>query len=375
MEKQKITDTDGEDKDIVAMATSQEDAVVQVFFIRDGRMIGRDHFFVNIRMDEEPAEVMAAFLEQFYSGTPFIPHELMLSDPIRDADVLETWLSAKKNDKNAKVHIRVPQRGSKEKLVELARRNASIVLTQDRERIKKDVAKTVGAIGEIGEWLGMEPPQRIESYDISNISGYQSVGSMVVYEGGRPKKADYRKFRIKTVEGPNDYASMEEVLTRRFKRGIKEDSGFEKLPDLLLMDGGRGQVNIALEVLNKLGLKVPVAGMVKDDKHRTRGLYFNNVEIPISTDSEGFHLITRIQDETHRFAITYHRLLRSKEQVHSVLDDIPNIGERRKLDLIRNFPDLESIRSADVETLAKVPSMNEKAARSVYDFFHHRDKT
>lgn len=373
-ERQKMANGSGNDQDILALAEDGGDAIVQVFFVRDGRLIGRDHFYLKVGDDEDRSSVMQSFIQQFYSGTPFIPHELMLSDPIRDTDVLEAWLTEKKNDKNSKVHIRVPQRGSKEKLVELARRNASIILTQDRERIKKDVAKTVGAIEEIGEWLGMEAPGRIESYDISNISGYQSVGSMVVYEGGRPKKADYRKFRIKTVEGPNDYASMEEVLTRRFKRGLKAEAGFEKLPDLLLMDGGRGQVNIALEVLDKLGIHVPVAGMVKDDRHRTRGLYYNNVEIPIPTDSEGFHLITRIQDETHRFAITYHRLLRSKEQVRSVLDDIPNIGERRKMDLIRTFPDLASIRNADVETLAKVPSMNERAARSVYDFFHAEGK-
>ena len=270
------------------------------------------------------------------------------------------------------MYIRVPKKGSKEKLVELAMRNAQLLLDQDRERIKREISKTLGAIQEIGNWLSIGTPERMESYDISNISGYQSVGSMVVYENGRPKKADYRKFRIKSVEGPNDYASMEEVLTRRFRRGLEADSGFERLPDLILMDGGRGQVNIALRVLESLGLEIPVAGMVKDDRHRTRGLYFNNVEIPIETDSEGFHLLTRIQDETHRFAIEYHRLLRGKEQVHSILDDIPGIGDSRRKELMRHFPDLESIRRAEVDELAALPAMNRRAAQSVYDFFHEK---
>ncbi len=369
-ERQKMSTGSGDDTDVLAIAVDGEDVIAQVFFVRDGRLIGRDHFYLKTSGDETKGEIMSSFVQQFYSGTPFIPHELMLSDAIEDAEVLEEWLTQKKNSGNIKVHIRVPQKGSKSKLVELAKRNATIILTQDRERIKKDAAKTIGAVGEIGNWLGIEPPERIESFDISNISGYQSVGSMVVYENGKPKKADYRKFRIKSVEGPNDYASMEEVLTRRFRRGINEDSGFEKLPDLLLMDGGRGQVNIALEVLHQLNLQVPVAGMVKDDKHRTRGLYFNNVEIPIDTDSEGFHLITRIQDETHRFAITYHRLLRSKEQVHSILDDIPGVGEKRRIELMKSFPNIESIRNAKVEDLEKLPTMNHRAAQSIYDFFH-----
>ena len=269
-----------------------------------------------------------------------------------------------------KVHIKVPKKGSKEKLVELAAHNAQIILNQDRERLKREEGRTIGAVKEIGRWLSMEPPERIEAYDISNISGFQSVGSMVVYEKGKPKRADYRKFRIKSVEGPNDYASMEEVLSRRFQRGIEADSGFEKLPDLIMMDGGRGQVNVALEVLNQMGLQIPVCGMVKDDNHRTRGLYFNNCEIPIDRNGEGFHLITRIQDEAHRFAIEYHRLLRSKGQVHSVLDDIPGIGPGRRKELMRHYQSLDEIRNAGLEELRKLPSMNERAARSVYDYFH-----
>ena len=368
-ERQKMTGSSGDDTDVLALALDGEDAIAQVFFVRDGRLIGRDHFYLKAADSDERGEILQSFIQQFYAGTPFIPRTLMLSDEIPDAEIIEDWLSEKKQQK---VHIRVPKRGSKEKLVELAMRNAQLLLDQDRERIKREIGKTIGAVQEIGHWLGIEPPERMESYDISNISGYQSVGSMVVYEQGKPKKADYRKFRIKSVEGPNDYASMEEVLTRRFKRGLEADSGFDRLPDLILMDGGKGQVNIALEVLDSLGLDIPVAGMVKDDRHRTRGLYFNNVEIPVGRDSEGFHLLTRIQDETHRFAIEYHRLLRGKEQVHSILDDIPGIGESRRKALMRHFADIESIRQAEPEELAAVPSMNARAAQSVYDFFHRR---
>lgn len=368
-ERQKMTETGGTDIDVAAVAVDKEDAIAQVFFIRDGRMIGRDHFYLRVANGEGPGDVLLTFLQQYYSGTPFIPRELMLSADIPEREVLEEWLGEKKGQK---VRVLVPQRGKKEKLVDLAKRNADILLKQDRERIKKEVGRTIGAVKEVGNWLGMDPPERIESYDISNISGYQSVGSMVVYEKGRPKKADYRKFRIKSVEGPNDYASMEEVLTRRFRRAVSNDAGFNKLPDLILMDGGRGQVNICLDVLNRMGLNIPVAGMVKDDKHRTRGLYFNNVEIPIDTDSEGFHLITRIQDETHRFAITYHRLLRSKEQVHSLLDDIPYIGEKRKAALVAKYADLDSIRAASVEEMEQLPDMTRRAAESVYAFFHKK---
>lgn len=370
-ENQKMQNSGGDDQDVVGLSVDGDDAIAQIFFVRDGRLIGRDHFYLKVVEDENRGAVMQSFLIQYYAGTPFIPKTLMLSDRIEEPEVIAAWLTEKKG---SKVYVKVPQKGTKEKLVDLAKRNAEIILTQDRERIKRETGRTIGAVKEIGRWLSMDPPERIESYDISNISGFQSVGSMVVYEKGRPKKADYRKFRIRSVEGPNDYASMQEVLTRRFRRGISEDSGFEKLPDLILMDGGRGQVNIALEVLESLGLSIPVAGMVKDDRHRTRGLYYNNVEIPIDVHSEGFHLITRIQDETHRFAIEYHRLLRSREQVHSVLDDIPNIGESRKKDLVGHFRNLEAIREASVEELAALPSMNRKAAESVYAFFHKKEK-
>ena len=366
-ERQKMAAKSGEDTDVIALAADGEDAIAQIFFIRDGKLIGRDHFYLRVAEGESRREIMQSFVQQFYAGTPFIPRELMLSDAIDGQEILEDWLSGKKKQK---VHVRVPRKGSKEKLVDLALRNASIILAQDRERIKKEIGKTVGAVQEIAAWLSIEPPERIESYDISNTSGFQSVGSMVVYENGRPRKADYRKFRIRSVDGPNDYGSMAEMLTRRFRRGLDEGKGFDRLPDLILMDGGKGQVNVCLQVLADLGLEIPVAGMVKDDRHRTRGLYFNNMEVPIDRNAEGFHLLTRIQDETHRFAIEYHRLLRSKAQIHSVLDDIPYIGESRRRILMRHFKDIEAIRAAKTEELRALAGMDERAARSVYDFFH-----
>ena len=372
-QKQKITDTAGDDRDIVAMAKDLEDAVVQVFFVRNGRLIGRDHFFLRLTGDETKGEILSSFIKQFYAGTPYLPAELMMQEEPGDMELLEEWLTEKRGHK---VHIRVPKKGSKEKLVELAQRNAALILTKDKERLKREEGRTIGAVKEIENLLGMRGIVRMEAFDISNISGYASVGSMVVYEKGRPKRSDYRKFRIKSVQGPDDYASMEEVLTRRFEHGRREQeegrvgNSFTAFPDLILMDGGRGQVNIALEVLDKLRIHIPVCGMVKDDNHRTRGLYYNNVEIPIDRNSEGFKLITRIQDEAHRFAIEYHRKLRGQGQVHSVLDDIPGIGPARRKDLMRRFPGLEAIRNADVETLKELPSMNEAAAESVYNFFH-----
>lgn len=367
-ERQKITGSDGEDKDIIALAIDGEDAVAQVFFIREGKIIGRDHFYLRIARGDTRGQIIDSFIKQFYAGTPYLPKELMVQEELEDQEVLEEWLSKRRGQK---VHIRVPKKGTKEKLVEMAQKNAEIILRQDRERLKREEGRTIGAVKEIEGWLGLSDLVRIEAFDISNISGFQSVGSMIVYEKGKPKKNDYRKFRIKSVQGPNDYASMEEVLTRRFLRGREESSGFEKLPDLLMMDGGRGQVNIALQVLDRLGLSIPVCGMVKDDHHRTRGLYFNNEEIPIDRSSEGFKLITRIQDEAHRFAIEYHRLLRSKGQVHSILDDIPGIGPARRKELMRSFQTMEEIAGASVEQLAALPSMNDKVAQQVYDFFHN----
>lgn len=376
-ERQKITSHSGEDRDIIAAAMDEsldlreQDAVVQVFFIREGKMIGRDHFYLRVARGDTKEQVLSSFVKQFYAGTPFIPGEIMLQKEIEDAQVIEEWLSSRRGQK---VHIRVPKKGTKEKLVELARENATMVLNKDRERIKREEGRTVGAVKEVEQWLGLSDIVRMEAFDISNISGFESVGSMVVYERGRPKRSDYRKFKIKWVQGPNDYASMEEVLTRRFTHEAKgEFDSFAKMPDLLLMDGGRGQVNIALKVLGELGLSIPVCGMVKDDHHRTRGLYYNNLEIPIDTSSEGFRLITRIQDEAHRFAIEYHRSLRSKEQVHSLLDDIPGVGETRRKALLRRFKSLENIRDASLEELRETESMDRKSAEQVYTFFHRDD--
>ena len=372
-QKQKITDSSGEDRDVLAVASHEGDAVVQVFFIRGGRLIGRDHFYLRITDGESPSEILNSFIMQYYAGTPFIPGELMLQAEVEDREVLEEWLTSKRGQK---VAIRVPKKGTKEKLVELAQENARLVLFRDRERIKREEGRTIGAVKEVASLLGLNEIVRMEAYDISNTNGFESVGSMVVYERGRPKRNDYRKFRIKGIRGADDYGSMREVLTRRFTHGLKEREESEELgkftvfPDLIMMDGGKGQVNVALEVLDSLHLDIPVCGMVKDDHHRTRGLYYNNVEIPIDRSSEAFRLITRIQDEAHRFAIEYHRQLRGKGQVHSILDDIEGIGPARRKALMKNYAGLDEIRAASVEELAKIPSMNEKAAEAVYKFFH-----
>ena len=359
-QKQKITNSDMEDKDVIAMAKDREDAVVQVFFVRDGRLIGRDHFCLHIAADDKKEEILAAFVKQFYAGTPYIPREIMIQYEIGEAEVIESWLSERKGQK---VHICVPKKGEKEKLVELAQKNAKMVLDQDKERIRREEGRTIGAMKEIASLLNLPEISRVEAYDISNISGFQTVGSMVVFEKGKPKRSDYRKFRIRGVQGADDYASMEEMLTRRL-------SHYETYPDLIMMDGGRGQVNIALKVMDVVGVHVPVCGMVKDDHHRTRGIYFNNVEIPIDRDSEGFRLVTRIQDEAHRFAIEYHRSLRSKEQVHSVLDDIKGIGPARRRALMKAFQTLDDLKAASEEELAQVEGMNSLSARQVYEFFH-----
>ena len=381
-QKQKITHTDGEDKDIIALANDDTDAVVQVFFVRDGKLIGRDHFHVRVGTEDDINSILTNFVKQFYSGTPFIPREIMLQDTIEDVEVLEEWLTGKRG---SKVSIKVPQKGMKEKLVELAKKNAELVLSQDKERIKREEGRTIGAVKEIERLLGMKGLNRMEAYDISNFNGFETVGSMIVYEKGRPKRSDYRKFKLRTVTGPDDYGSMYEVLTRRFTHGMQEQEeikesekeeetgSFNRFPDIIMMDGGKGQVNVCIQVLGELGLNIPVCGMVKDDNHRTRGLYYNNEEIPIDRHSEGFKLITRIQDEAHRFAIEYHRSLRSKAQVHSVLDDIEGIGETRRKALMRRYQSLDKIREASIEDLALTESMNERAAKQVYDFFHNKD--
>lgn len=378
-QKQKITDEEQEDRDIIAMSADKEDAVIQVFFVRGGKLLGREHFHMSIGSQDESGQILSGFVKQYYAGTPFIPRELFLQEKIEDMELLGEWLTAKKGQK---VYIKVPQKGQKEKLVELAEKNAALVLAQDKDKIKREEKQTRGALNEIAELLGISDVRRVEAFDISNTAGFESVGSMVVYEDGRPKRNDFRKFKIKTVKGPDDYASMREVLSRRFRHGLEEKRAFEeknlssdmgsftKFPDLIMMDGGKGQVNIALEVLDELGLNIPVCGMVKDDNHRTRGLYYNNEELEISRNSEGFKLITRIQDEAHRFAITFHRDLRGKAQVRSVLDDIPLIGPARRKGLMRYFQSIEAVKEASVEELKKAEGMTEESAREVYKFFH-----
>ncbi len=382
-QKQKMSDAPGENRDIIGAAVEKEnadaDGVIQTFFIRDGRLIGREHFYMAHVGGKTEAELMGDFIQQFYAGTPFIPREIMLPEEPVNRALLEEWLTLRKG---SKVSLVIPRKGQKSRLVDLAVENAALILKGDRERMKREEGRTIGAVKELEELLGLSSCQRMEAYDISNISGFANVGSMVVYEKGKPKRSDYRKFRIKTVAGPNDYACMKEVLTRRFTHGMEEQKeleeknldqalgSFTRFPDLLMMDGGRGQVNIALEVLKELGLSIPVCGMVKDDNHRTRGLYYNNIEIPIDRHSEAFKLITRVQDEAHRFAIEYHRSLRSKAQVTSRLDEIPGVGPARKKALMRQFASIQEIMEAEEDTLASVPGITRKQAQEIWNYFH-----
>ncbi len=372
-QKQKITDSDGENKDYIALARNERDVIIQVFFVREGRLIGREHFYMKQAIHDSNAEILQTFVKQFYAGTPFIPREVFLAEEIEEKELIEEWLTGKRENR---VYIRIPQKGQKEKMLELAKQNAELVLSRDSEKIKREELRTIGAVKEIEELLQVQDIQRMEAFDISNISGFANVGSMVVYEKGKPKRSDYRKFRIKSVAGPDDYACMKEVLTRRFVHGLAERKkteteygSFTRFPDLLLMDGGKGQVNIAKQVLDELNLNIPVCGMVKDDNHRTRGLYFNNVEIPIDIHSEGFHLITRIQDEAHRFAIEYHRSLRSQAQVHSVLDEIPGVGPARRKALMRSFSSIDELKTADAALIAERADIPMHIAEGIAAFF------
>lgn len=374
-QKQKITSDDREDRDVIGCASNGHSAVVQIFFVRGGRMIGRDHFRMAVAEGDKIPDILNGFLKQYYGGTPYIPHYIMLQSEISDQKIIETWLSGRRG---RGVSVLTPQRGQKERLVQLAEENARMILVKDEDREKREQQRTVGALKEVCDLIGLKGVHRVEAYDISNTNGVESVGSMVVFTDGRPDKNEYRKFKIQTVKGPDDYHSMQEVLTRRFSRGLKEKqeeektlgTGFSRFPELILMDGGKGQVNIALEVLDSLGISIPVAGMVKDDHHNTRGLYYNNVAVPIDRHSEGFKLITRIQDEAHRFAITYHRQLRAKSETDSVLDAIPGIGPTRRRALMRSFSDIRKIREASVEDLEAVDGMTQVAAKSVYEYFH-----
>lgn len=381
--KQRITNPNSTtiDRDVVAMAVENGEAVVSIFFIRDGKLLGREHFHMTGVEEEQPSETMTAFVKQYYAGTPYVPKELLLESEVEERELLEHWLSQKKEQR---VHILIPQKGEKHKLIELAKENAKLVLHQDLEKLQREEARTIGAAQEIADLIGIEKAQRIEAYDISNISGVNTVASMVVFEQGKAKRSDYRKFRLRTISGPDDYRSMEETLTRRFRHGqeeqrqMREDGmaeelgSFNRFPDVIMMDGGRGQVNVALQVLEKLHLNIPVCGMVKDDNHRTRGLYYQNQEILFPPKNEAFDLITRIQDEAHRFAIEYHKLLRGKQQVKSVLDDIPGIGPTRRKALLQSMKTIEVIRNASVEELMKIPGMNQPSAQAVYLHFHEK---
>lgn len=371
-QKQKIIDTKMNERDIIAFAKAGDEVVIQIFFIRNGKLIAREHYYMTNVYQSSHEEIMTNFIKQFYSGTPYIPKELLLQYDIEDKEIISEWLS---NIRGSKVNISIPKIGQKEKLIELAEKNASIILQKDAQKIQREQKRTLGALHELETYLELKNIKRIEAFDISNISGFNSVGSMVVYESGKPKRNDYRKFKIQTVKGADDYKSMYEVLKRRFLHGINENSQgingkFNCFPDLIMMDGGKGQVNIALSVMKELNLDIPICGMVKDDNHRTKGLYFNNLEIPINTSSEAFKLITRIQNETHRFAIEYHKTLRSKTQVSSILDDIEGIGKSRRLALIQHFKSIDAIKNATIDQLLEVPSMTQKSAENVYKFFH-----
>ena len=372
-QKQKITDSDGENKDYIALARNERDVIIQVFFVREGKLIGREHFYMKQAIHDTDGEILQTFIKQFYAGTPFNPREVFLAEEVEEKELIEEWLTKKRENR---VYIRIPQKGQKEKMLELAKQNAELVLSRDSEKIKREELRTIGAVKEIESLLQLQGIERMEAFDISNISGFANVGSMVVYEKGKPKRSDYRKFRIKSVSGPDDYACMKEVLTRRFLHGLEERENvdreygsFTRFPDLLLMDGGKGQVNIAQQVLDELNLNIPVCGMVKDDNHRTRGLYYNNVEIPIDTRSEGFHLITRIQDEAHRFAIEYHRSLRSQAQVHSVLDEIPGVGPARRKALMKSFASIDELKLADAATISERAEIPMHIAEGIVAFF------
>ncbi|MBQ7707866.1 MAG: excinuclease ABC subunit UvrC [Lachnospiraceae bacterium] len=362
MDKQKMNVTNGDDRDIIACASNEKDAVVTVFFVREGKLLGREHHHMNTNNEETISDILTAFVKQYYSGTPYLPKEIMVQEDIKEAEIIEGYLSERRG---TKVKIFVPQKGEKRKLLNLAFDNASLVLKQDVERIKREEKRTIGAAKDIADILGIESADRLEAYDISHISGTLSVASMVVFEKGVPKKNAYRKFKLKSIDGPDDYASMKEVLSRRFT-----DERFDVYPDVIMMDGGKGQVNTALMVLDSLGIDIPVCGMVKDDNHHTRGLYYNNREVEFPKGSEAMLMITALQDEAHRFAIEYHRQLRSKNQVHSILDEIEGVGPARRKALIKHFKDIEQIRNAGRDELESVEGITKAVAEKIYDFFH-----
>lgn len=379
-EKQKIISTNEVDQDVIGMARGIEEVCIQVFFIRGGKILGREHFIVEDTFEEDKKEIISSFIKQFYIGSAYVPKEIIIEDDIKDIDTISKWLSSKKN---AKVNILVPKRGDKLKLVEMVKKNATDMLKQHGDKFIKKARQNQKSLEEIQKVLGIENElNRIEAFDISNISGVESVGSMVVFEKGEAKKSDYRRFRIRSITTPDDYGSMEEVLTRRFTRGIEERNllkenkikikGFSNFPDLIMMDGGKGQVNVALRVLYDLNIHIPVCGLVKDEFHNTRGIIYNNKEITLDTDSLGFRLIYKIQEEAHRFAISYHRSLRSKKMFKSQLDDIKGIGEKRKMELLRHFGSVNKIKTASIEELTEVKGMNKLVAEELYNHFNKK---
>jgi len=361
-EKQRVDNNGSEDRDIIAIARNNEDVVISIFFVRDGTLLGRENHHMTSDILDTESDIITEFIKQYYTGTPFVPKEILTESPINEMELITSFLTEKKGQN---VYLLVPQKGDKKGLIQLAKDNARLVLEQDIERIKRAEKRTTLACQDIANMIGIEKAIRMEAFDISNISGYHSVASMVVFENGKPKRNAYRKFRLKTVEGPDDYASMKEVLSRRYS-----DEKLGELPDVIMMDGGKGQVHIAEMVIDSLGLDIPVCGMVKDDNHRTRGLYYKDKEAVFPKGSEALHMITALQDETHRFAITYHKQLRSDSQTHSILDDIEGIGPKRKKALLLHYKDIEKIKTASIEEMEQIEGMNQKAAEAVYNFFN-----
>jgi excinuclease ABC subunit C len=369
-EKQKIVSANSSiDQDVIGSALGIEEACIQIFFIRNGKIIGREHYLLTNIENETREEIISSFLSQFYTGTVYIPKEIYIEADIEDREVFEKLMSEKRGNK---VSIKVPSKGDKSMLIKMIKKNALEILEKGSQRIKKNLDESMQAVEALKDLLEMEEaPLRIEAYDISNIQGVESVGSMVVFERGVPSKSNYRRFKIKTVKGPNDYKSMEEVLERRINRGLDQGdaNGFNKMPDLILIDGGKGQTGIAEEVIYNYGLNIPVCGMIKDDKHTTRGLIYQNKEIEFKKTDKVYRLIYRIQEEAHRFAIDYHRNLRDKTLFKSELDNIENIGEKRKINLLKYFGSVDNIKNKSVEELADVEGMNIRAAESVYNYF------
>jgi excinuclease ABC subunit C len=379
VERQKIITSSFEDEDFISICSDDKDTCAQVFFMREGKVMGREHYILEDTAGEEPGDIIAQFIKEFYGGTPFIPKNIYVSD-IVDEELLSDWLTSKRG---SKVWIKVPIKGEKKQFIEMVEKNARMTLEQFKFKIIRDKEIHGEALKELANIIGLEEmPNRIEAFDISNIQGVDSVGSMIVFEKGKPKNSDYRRFKIKSVKGANDYDSMREILERRFKHGLEEIKNIQErnlvlskgkfcvFPDLILMDGGKGQVNVALEVLKSYNIDIPVCGMVKDDRHNSRGLIYNNMEMIIKPDSNVMQLITRVQDEVHRFAITYHRSLRDRRVLHSVLEDIPNVGEKRRKELLMKFGNVENIKNATFEELLSTPSIDSKAAQSIVEFFN-----